>query len=140
MSWCRLCKCSEETMTIFWYIKRSEETVGHPLIHSSVEFELWSYVFRSFGIQLVLPAKVFDLLCQWQNGWANYSSDIYNLVFLLLLWTMWREGIDVLLKMWNARGLNCLQSSTVPYMSGLMLQFLQIVILLNHSKSHCIWK
>ena len=34
---------------------------------------------------------------------------------------MWREGIDVLLKMWNARGLNCLQSSTVPYMSGLML-------------------
>ena len=34
--------------------------------------------------------------------------------------------------------INCLQSSTVPYMSGLMLQVLQIAILLNHSKSHYI--
>ena len=36
--------------------------MGHLLIRSSVEFELWSYVFRSFGIQSVLPAKFFDLL------------------------------------------------------------------------------
>ena len=43
-------------------------------------FELWSSVFRSFGIQWVLLDKVFDLLCGLQNGVANHSLDIWNLV------------------------------------------------------------
>ena len=44
MSWCCVCKCSEET-------------VNHHLIHCCVAFELWSYVFRSFGIQWVLQVR-----------------------------------------------------------------------------------
>ena len=37
--------------------KCSVETVNCLLIHCSVAFELWSYVFRSFGIQWVLQIR-----------------------------------------------------------------------------------
>ena len=43
----------------------SGEMVDHLLLHCSVAFELWSFIFRSFGIQLVLPGKVVELLCGW---------------------------------------------------------------------------
>ena len=40
-------------------------------IHCSVAFELWSLIFRMFGVQWVLPEKVFDLLCGWQSREPN---------------------------------------------------------------------
>lgn len=37
--------------------------MGKPLlINCSVAFELWSFIFRVFGVQWVLPEKVLDLL------------------------------------------------------------------------------
>ena len=43
-------------------------------IHCSVALELWSLIFRMFGVQWVLPEKVFALLCGWQSREPN--SDI----------------------------------------------------------------
>ena len=80
------------------------------------------------------------IYCQWWNGWANYSSDIWNLVFLFLLWTIWMEGINLLLKMWNAQGSIACNLQQFLIWVVLCFQVLQIVILLNHSKSHYIWK
>jgi hypothetical protein len=43
------------------------------------------------AIQWVLLRKVFDLLFGWRNWFGKYSLDIWNLVTLCLMWTLWRE-------------------------------------------------
>ena len=48
VEWCCMCGYNGETME-------------HLLLHCSVAFELWSFVFGSFGFQWVLPEKVNDL-------------------------------------------------------------------------------
>ena len=48
VEWCCMCGYNGETME-------------HLLLHCSVVFELWSFVFGSFGFQWVLPEKVNDL-------------------------------------------------------------------------------
>ena len=68
-----------------------EETVDHLLLHYPQEFRLQSFAFRSFGIQWVLPGRVVDLLFGWHNWFRKHSSDIWNLVPLCLMWTVWRE-------------------------------------------------
>ena len=40
----------------------SGETVEHLLLHRSVAYALWSFVFHSFGFYWVLPKTVPDLL------------------------------------------------------------------------------
>ena len=67
----------------------SRVTVDHLLIHCSMAFELWSFIFRMFGVHWVLQEKVLDLLCGWQCRGPN--SDIWNLISLCLMWTIWRE-------------------------------------------------
>ena len=54
MGWCCMCRCSGET-------------VDHLLIHYIDTMDLWSFVFRPFGIQWVLPEKVIDLMFGWKN-------------------------------------------------------------------------
>ena len=40
--WCCMCRCSVEMM-------------DHLLLHCTAAFNLWSFTFRSLGIQWVLP-------------------------------------------------------------------------------------
>jgi hypothetical protein len=67
------------------------ETVDHLLFDSPRAAELWNFVFRSFGIQWVLPGWVVDFLFGWQNWFRKHSSDVWNLVHLCLMWTVWQE-------------------------------------------------
>ena len=48
VSRCCMCCCSAETM--------NDES---PLDLFSIDFELWSFIFRMFGVQWVLPKKGF---------------------------------------------------------------------------------
>jgi hypothetical protein len=77
-AWCCMCK-------------KGWETVDHLLIHCEVAAALWGFIFQRFGIQWVLPAKVMDLLFGWFNGFGKHSSDIWNLVPLCLMWSLWQE-------------------------------------------------
>jgi hypothetical protein len=52
---------------------------------------LWGFVFQKFGIHWVLPAKILDLLFGWYNWFGKHSSDIWNLVPLCLMWSLWQE-------------------------------------------------
>ena len=76
--WCCMCKNH-------W------ETEDHLLLHCEVATALWGFVFQTFGIQWVLPAKVLDLLFGWYNWFGRHSSDIWNLVPLYLVWSLWQE-------------------------------------------------
>ena len=77
-AWCCMCKNG-------W------ETGDHLLLHCEVTTASWGFVFQMFGIQWVLPAKVIELLFRWFNGFGKHSSDIWNLVPLCLMWSLWQE-------------------------------------------------
>ena len=53
--------------------------------------ELWSYVFRSFGILWVMPRDLSELLFGWHNWMGKVYSRIWNLIPACLFWTLWRE-------------------------------------------------
>jgi hypothetical protein len=77
-NWCCMCRCEGES-------------VDHLLIHFHVANVLWHYVFSSFGILCVLPRSVFDLLDGWWNLLGKHTSEIWNMVPLCLMWTLWKE-------------------------------------------------
>jgi hypothetical protein len=77
-SWCCMC-CS------------NGETVDHLLLHCLVAVVLWSWIFQAFGVQWVLFGIVADLLFSWWNGLSRHSSDIWNMVPICLMWTIWKE-------------------------------------------------
>ena len=41
--------------------------VDYLLLHCGVAMEVWSFVFRSFGVNKVLPGRVVELLFGWWN-------------------------------------------------------------------------
>ena len=42
--------------------KMSEESIDHLLIHCEVTKELWSPILNLFGVEWVMPKRVYDLL------------------------------------------------------------------------------
>ena len=67
------------------------ETVDHLLLHCNTAYVIWSIVFNSFGIHWVMLQRVLDLLFGWRNWFGKLHSNIWNLVPLCLMWTLWRE-------------------------------------------------
>ena len=78
IDWCIMCRCNEVT-------------VDHLLLHSRKAHQLWSFVFRTFGILWVPSRSVADFLFSWWNWLGKHSSNIWNLVPLCLMWCIWRE-------------------------------------------------
>ena len=76
--WCCMCKHN-------W------ETGDHLLLHCETASALWSFILQAFRINLVMPAKVIDLLFGWYNWFGKHSSGVWNLVPLCLMWTLWQE-------------------------------------------------
>ena len=52
------------------------ETVDLLLLHCPTTNELWSFVFRMFHVQWVMPRSVMDLLFGWCNWFGKHHSDI----------------------------------------------------------------
>lgn len=67
----------------------SGEGVNHLLIHCKVAYQLWCFVLTSFGISWVLPRSVKDILFGWQSCFGKKLLDIWNMVPLSLMWTLW---------------------------------------------------
>ena len=78
VDWCSMCRCNGKT-------------VNHLLLHCGKAFQLWSLVFRSFGISWVLPRSIADTLFGWWNQFGKHSSRVWNLAPLCLMWCIWRE-------------------------------------------------
>ncbi len=76
--WCCLCKAADES-------------VDHLFLHFRIARVIWSLVFRSVGIDWVLPHRVLDLLFGWWNWFGKKSSGVWNLIPSCLMWTVWRE-------------------------------------------------
>ena len=52
---------------------------------------MWSFVFKPFRILWVQPKTILGLLFGWWNWLGKHLSDIWNLVPLCLLWSLWKE-------------------------------------------------
>jgi hypothetical protein len=48
VGWCCMCKGSGESVDHLW-------------LHCGVAWEVWNFIFRSFGVSWVLPERVMDL-------------------------------------------------------------------------------
>ena len=75
---CCLCMCDEEI-------------VDHLLLHCKFAQTLWSEVFLVFGVQWDVPYIVVSLLFAWRNWLGNYSSNVWNMVPVCLMWLEWKE-------------------------------------------------
>uniref|UniRef100_A0A2N9IL89 Reverse transcriptase zinc-binding domain-containing protein n=1 Tax=Fagus sylvatica TaxID=28930 RepID=A0A2N9IL89_FAGSY len=64
------------------------ETVNHLLLHCPFSHGLWSFLFRSFHVNWVMPRSVKDLLFGWRIWFGKHHSDIWNLAPLCLMWTV----------------------------------------------------
>ena len=78
VNWCCLCRCDEET-------------VDHLLLHCKFAHALWSEVFLMFGVQWVMPSTIVSLLFTWRNWLGNYTSNVWNMVPMCLMWLVWKE-------------------------------------------------
>ena len=94
------------------------ETVDHLLLHCGKTHRLWSLVFRFFGFSWVLPRTVADTLLGWWNWPRKYSSSIWNLAPLCLMWCLWRERNW---RTWKARMTNYWLLSVAPCLTSLGL-------------------
>ena len=53
--------------------------------------KLWSFVFRSFGVDWVISGCVLDHVAVWRNWFGKHSSAVWNLVPSCVMWSLWRE-------------------------------------------------
>jgi hypothetical protein len=79
--------------------------VDHQLLHCSALLDLWCFMLHSFGFVWVMPTIV-DLLFDWWNWLCKHSLNVWNLISLCLMWTLWRARMGVHLRIWKAQPLN----------------------------------
>ena len=65
--------------------------MDHLLIHCHVANSLWVFTLQAFGIQWVLPSSVAELLFCWNHWLGKQDSDIWNLIPVCSMWTIWME-------------------------------------------------
>ena len=81
LDWCCMCK-------------QSGESVDHLLLHCFVARELWSMVFRLFGVWVhwVMPCHVLHL---WDSWWVRCGNSqnmvVGRMVPHCVIWCLWRE-------------------------------------------------
>ena len=78
VGWCCMCRCNVETL-------------AHLLLHCPEARELWSFVFREFGVDWVISGCVFDHVAGWRNWFGKHSLAVWNLVPSCVMWYLWRE-------------------------------------------------
>lgn len=79
-------------LDLYYMCKRCKESVDHLLLHFPIAFELWSLVFCMFGLDWVMPHKVFELFESWQGKFGQHHNiDFRRLVPHYLMWCIWSE-------------------------------------------------
>lgn len=94
--------CARELLGVLewsYMFKGNEETVDHLLLLCPFALELWSMVFRLFGVYWVTPKSVFNLLAAWQGCFGNHRNGIiWKAIPHCVMWCIWRRGMLEVLK------------------------------------------
>ena len=106
VDWCYMCRCDEET-------------ISHMLLHCEVAYGLWTFVFRSFGIEWGCLGVFMIYSLDGITGWGRIILK-FGIWFLPAFFGLDGEnGIIVILRMRSARGLNFMNYSLILCMFGL---------------------
>ena len=65
--------------------------MAHLLLHCPMAREVWSYIFRLFGVDWVMSGSVLDHVAGWRNWFGKHYSEVWNLVPACVMWSLWRE-------------------------------------------------
>ena len=88
MDWCFMCKSQEKR-------------VSHRFLHCREAWEMWSLIFCLFGVSLVMPSSVLELLSCWKKHFGKRRDrEIWNIVPLCIMLCCWRQICSML---WRAR-------------------------------------
>ena len=79
-SWCCMCRC-----------RCNGETVDHLMLHCPLAVVLWNFFFWVFDVHWVVSGCVMDMLFGWRNWFGKHYLEVWNLVPLCLMWTIWGE-------------------------------------------------
>ena len=52
------------------------KTEDHLLLHCEMAYQLWRFVFITFGVSWVIPRSIPDLLVGWWNWLGKHSFQI----------------------------------------------------------------
>ena len=94
--------------------------MDHLFLHCRVVWELWSFVFQSFGIDWVFLDRIMELLFGWWNWFGKTSSGVWNLVTSCLMWTIWQERSVELSRILRTLLEKLLKISLAPCLIGLV--------------------
>lgn len=76
-------------MNTCFLCKKAEESCNHLLLWCPTVFELWTLVYRAFGIDWVIAGSVREELLAWKYQHSRYS--FAELIPLTILRTAWKE-------------------------------------------------
>ncbi len=79
-SWCCMCRC-----------RCNGEMVDHLMLHCPLAVVLWNFFFWVFDVHWVVSGCVMDMLFGWRNWFGKHYLEVWNLVPLCLMWTIWGE-------------------------------------------------
>ena len=65
--------------------------MDHLMLHCPIAVILWNLVLRPFEVKWVSLGCVMDMLFGLGNWFGKHCSDVWNLVPLCLMWTIWGE-------------------------------------------------
>jgi hypothetical protein len=72
--------------------KKSEESIDHLLRHFKVARELWTSIFRIFGVEWFMLRRVIEELAYWRGQLGSrFILDAWRMSHLCLMWCIWRE-------------------------------------------------
>ena len=72
--------------------KRAGETTNHLLLCCLVARELWCMVFTLFGVHLVMPSGVMELLSSWPGKFSKHRNGfVWNIIPHCLMCGIWWE-------------------------------------------------
>ena len=107
------------------------ESMDHLFIHCPVAYSLWVQMLQVFGIQWIMPGSVESLVsCCCCNWLGKFSLDIWNMVPSCLMWVVWLERNDPLLRFWRECLISYKLSTKILFLNELGVGFLQAVLLL----------
>ena len=104
------------------------ETVDHLVLHCGKAYQLWSLVFRSFGILWVLPKSVTNTLLVGGIGLKSIHLAFGIWFRCTLCGIFGGSEIGGRLRTWKAPTTSCLLLSVAPFLTGLGLGDSPLVI------------
>ena len=61
------------------------------MLHCPIAVVLWNFAFRAFVVNWVSLGCVMDMLFGWRNWFGKHCLDVWKLIHLCLMWTIWGE-------------------------------------------------